>query len=659
MYWNIDVKPKKRGDFTKAHNHNDRLEDESKNPNVDFSRTKNNYYLLGEGKNPIDILNEQIKEGTKNSYHKNLRKDANVALSFVFSASPEFFFDFKKLGITREKWDSISWNETETNEHGETVKKSPEKLAEHRKIINDAWQTLDEKKVKQFEKEILEHLKEKHKENVINLVCHRDEKNVHYHCLVSTRVKNKKSNDLKFSAKEYYTKGNLNSWRKDLELRLGKLKLKSSKSEFEVPLTNEEYKLAQASTEIKTEKREAKIKLKKGLLGYKTKDVDEHIRISNQREIALKKENKAYKIAFEKNQKTIAEANITKLKYEKLKKEYVKMEKKYTYLTQKQKDELRQMPCIEVFEMLGYTGEREGKTTRFKTEDFNVVVSDNNKFIDNKSGIGGYGGLSLLIDLFKYKYQEAIDILSNKFDVSLLAKATLKKQDEAKKIIEKEIKTQLKELPEIGKSFNEEKVKEYLTDKRKIDPKLVNKLFEDGLLYADKKSNCVFVNEQKTFAFIRGTYEGKKYVANRGNVDFLNYDFGKSNDVYLFESAIDALSFRTATNSDGKYIVFNGSGMINRIQELELQKYNNVFSCFDNDEQGRIFCDKIKEQVANSIVLKPVSKDFNEDLTNGTATNHNYFASGNRSNSKAIARETSKVTRTSTERDQQTRFNIR
>lgn len=53
---------------------------------------------------------------------------------FVFSASPEFFFDFKKLNLTREKWDSVSWQDYETNEDGERVKKSPRKLAHHERL---------------------------------------------------------------------------------------------------------------------------------------------------------------------------------------------------------------------------------------------------------------------------------------------------------------------------------------------------------------------------------------------------------------------------------------------------------------------------------------------------------------------------------------------
>lgn len=103
-----------------------------------------------------------------------------------------------------------------------------------------------------------------------------------------------------------------------------------------------------------------------------------------------------------------------------------------------------------------------------------------------------------------------------------------------------------------------------------------------------------FVNKNKTFAFLRGTVANKKFVANKGKVDFLKYELNDNNskDVFLFESVIDALSFKTATGANGTYIVFNGSGMINRIDELQLQKNNNVYCCFDKDEQGEVFDDK-------------------------------------------------------------------
>jgi 5S rRNA maturation endonuclease (ribonuclease M5) len=89
----------------------------------------------------------------------------------------------------------------------------------------------------------------------------------------------------------------------------------------------------------------------------------------------------------------------------------------------------------------------------------------------------------------------------------------------------------------------------------------------------------------------------------------------------LFESAIDALSFRSMNpDANGTYIVLNGSALVNRIHEVTDQT-DKVYLCFDNDEQGTKFCDKISQQVLCEVeIIKPVSKDFNEDLINGNYT---------------------------------------
>ena len=179
------------------------------------------------------------------------------------------------------------------------------------------------------------------------------------------------------------------------------------------------------------------------------------------------------------------------------------------------------------------------------------------------------------------------------------------------------------------------------------------------MIYADAKNNCVFTNKQKTFAFIRGTYKAKRYVANRGKVDFLKYDFNKSNskDIYLFESAIDALSFRTSTNKDGEYIVLNGNGMISRVAELQLED-KKLNLCFDNDEQGKAFCDKLSKQF-DCNVYKPNGKDFNEDLSNGNSTEYKPIAVGNSTNSKAVGGKANEASTNPADRDKQTHIKIR
>ena len=647
MYFNMDVKLRNRTEFQNSVLHNHRKEKEPKE-NIDYERTKNNYYIFGSN-NENEILSKQLDETKesrkqKNGTIKGIRKDANLAMSFVFSASPEFFFDFKKSKMNIDKWNSMDISNSE---------KDKRKIAE-------VWKTLNEEKVKEFEKIVLEHMKEKHGKNLISIACHRDEKGLHYHALVSCRVETSKGK--KLSAKEYYTRTTLAEWNADIRPRMKALGLEAKKEEPEPPLTTKEHSSRQAPDVPAETPRPAIPNIKKGLLGYKTEDVESRFEIHNQREIALKKDNQKLRRHIDKMNNSYVNYENIKLQNSQLKKENTKMKNKLYKMTEEEKEDLRAISCSDVLSNLGYIGKKEGTTTRFKNDEMNIVVDEKtNKFIDNKTGQGGYGSIDILINVFGYKFKEAVEFLSSKFTSNQVAKvASVAVKSDVKKFLEDSIEEQKQELPKVGKEFNFDRVKDYLINQRKVSSKIVNDLIHKKLLYADKNNNCVFVNKNNTFAFLRGTVANKKFVANKGKVDFLKYDFNDNNskDVFLFESVIDALSFKTSTNANGTYIVFNGSGMINRIDELQLHKYNNVYCCFDKDEQGEVFDDKIKNALPNAIVIKPNLKDFNEDLKNGNTTSSQYIAARNLANAKAIARETEQVARNSTNGNQQTRFKI-
>ena len=83
----------------------------------------------------------------------------------------------------------------------------------------------------------------------------------------------------------------------------------------------------------------------------------------------------------------------------------------------------------------------------------------------------------------------------------------------------------------------------------------------------------------------------------------------------MFESVIDLMSYRTLNpEHKGTFVSIQGSAMANRLNELELSKFKNVVCCFDNDDQGKRFDQKVKEIFPNAIIKKSVGKDFNDDL---------------------------------------------
>jgi len=612
MYFNMDIKRKKMIEFKNSVVHNHRKE---KNPkdNIDYDRSANNYYIYGSS-NEYETLISKIKETEEsrklqNGKIKKIRSDSNVCLSFVFSASPQFFFDFAKSNMTIEKWNSIDI----------------EKSKEQKKLIAEVWKTLDEEKSKEFEKIILEHLKEVHGNNLINVMCHRDEKGLHYHALVCPRTESE--NGLKLSCKDYYRNYTLAGWNKDIRKRMKTLGLSANKPESDPPLSVEEHELNEVEPPPQQEPRPPAVQVNKGLFGYKSEEVEKQIKSSRRRENALKIENQKLRTYIEENSYEYSQSKIVKKRYDKLKRSYENMKTKYVKLTEEKKEELRTIPVAELLSQLGYQSKKEGTTVRFKNDDFNIVVKPStNHFIDNKSMIGGYGAIDLLTKVLKFKFIEAVEYLSNRFSSNEIASLVMRNEEETKKLVSEKIDSINVELPKRGNDRNIENVKYYLINERKIQPKIVEYLISQNLLYADKRNNCVFTNEKNTFAYVRGTVKGKRFVANKGNVDFLKYDFESenSNEIFLFESAIDAFSFRTKTGKSGTYVVLNGSGMINRIEELNIGNYKKLNLCFDNDDQGKAFCDKIIDRfkTIDIQVFKPHSKDFNEDIQNGNSAEY-------------------------------------
>ena len=92
-----------QGTETAAHNHNLRASKTKKESNVDYSKSHLNKIILG-SRNTVATINEKVEQRTNT---KKLRDDANRAVEFVLSASPEHFYDFEKVGMTREEWNDL------------------------------------------------------------------------------------------------------------------------------------------------------------------------------------------------------------------------------------------------------------------------------------------------------------------------------------------------------------------------------------------------------------------------------------------------------------------------------------------------------------------------------------------------------------------------
>ena len=183
-----------QGTETAAHNHNLRASKSKQEKNIDYSSSHKNEILLG-GRNTVAIINQKVEQRTNK---KKLRADANRAIEFVLSASPEHFYDFEKVGMTREEWDNL----TPSNFEG--------RMADYWDRLNEVKATLKQDKLDQWKKDTVEWVKKEFGQNVVNLVLHVDEKTPHAHLLAVPLTK-----EGKLSAKEFYTPEIAKRWQDD------------------------------------------------------------------------------------------------------------------------------------------------------------------------------------------------------------------------------------------------------------------------------------------------------------------------------------------------------------------------------------------------------------------------------------------------------------
>lgn len=152
----------------------------------------------------------------------------------------------------------------------------------------------------------------------------------------------------------------------------------------------------------------------------------------------------------------------------------------------------------------------------------------------------------------------------------------------------------------------------YLIRTRGLPSDLVSRLVKDGLLYEDEMHNAVFVDRDGTIAEVRGTSTYVDFKSTRRTKAEAFWWFqpnGKSERVYICESAIDALSlYSIIKDNDATYVSMAGVGNRVVVERIRLKK--PTFICTDNDEGGQ----KVRDAFPDLPTLIPVQKDWNDEL---------------------------------------------
>lgn len=166
---------------------------------------------------------------------------------------------------------------------------------------------------------------------------------------------------------------------------------------------------------------------------------------------------------------------------------------------------------------------------------------------------------------------------------------------------------------------------------RGISTETIQMLVEQKNMYQEKsKNNIVFINMEKDFVEIRGTYTlGKSF---HGIVPHSRHDgfwwFRTSRNAakcYICEAAIDAISLYELHKMHGNmeetyYISIAGVAKQPAIDRLKNSKLDIVLAV-DNDAAGQ----KCRDRNSELEYILPINKDRNEDLQ---ALNRNQNAAG-------------------------------
>jgi hypothetical protein len=186
---------------------------------------------------------------------------------------------------------------------------------------------------------------------------------------------------------------------------------------------------------------------------------------------------------------------------------------------------------------------------------------------------------------------------------------------------------------------NNDRVLRYLTG-RGIDSEILSYCVQTGRLYEDDHHNCVFVgfdeNRKVRYAMLRSSSSTSMYLCEVDGSDkryAFALPFRHDDTVYLFESAIDLLSFATLRKDVWQnFNYLSLSGIYQPRKTLSetplpvalaqhLQDYPNtrhIVLCLDDDEAGRLaaqtICALLPERYTAELLLPDKGKDYNRQL---------------------------------------------
>lgn len=274
------------------------------------------------------------------------------------------------------------------------------------------------------------------------------------------------------------------------------------------------------------------------------------------------------------------------------------------------------------------------------------ITIRNNKWYDHKNGIGGYP-IQFMKEFYGLNFRDALKELlygeepmlngwtDSSESVSIRKKQRIEnnKNNETTKINEEINIPKKAEFILPLKANNNDRLFEYLTEKRYISKKVVEKFVDKGLIYQESKyGNVVFLGTDengvpKSASKKSTSNNGKKFKIKVTGSD-TSFGFcwrGKSERVFVFEASVDLMSFITLSKENwenNNYIALDGLSPKPLLRFIEENKnIKEVYLCLDYDiagiEAGEKINDILDEMYGdkiNTVIINPLYKDWNEEL---------------------------------------------
>lgn len=279
-----------------------------------------------------------------------------------------------------------------------------------------------------------------------------------------------------------------------------------------------------------------------------------------------------------------------------------------------QVESARNANLAEYFQTHGYDCELRKDELHVKGFGGFYINTETNQWTCFSANKGGSNAINCLTEMLEMDFKTAVRELTGS-EIS----HTPRRENNSFSVQKKELI-----MPE--QADNMRKVFAYLCKTRGINSEIVSQLARDKLLYQDTRGNAVFVHRDENGkivgAEIQGTNSEKRYkgVAQGTSESVFAVKIGVPQKCYVFESAIDLLSFKQLANQDKiqNSVLVSMAGLKPNSLKSLAEKGMKMYSCVDNDEAGIKFTETNNLIPCRRILEENNVKDYNELLQKST-----------------------------------------